>query len=61
MNKKELLLISVGIFLTVVAWLISDIYHAAFTEKIKTRVDLPTLQRYDIDTTVLQTLQEKKQ
>lgn len=60
MNKKELLLLSIGVFLTVVAWLIADIYHAATTEKIKNKIELPVEIKYNIDLKTLNILQEKK-
>ncbi len=59
MNKKELMLLSIGIFLTVVAWLIADIYHAATVEQIKTKEEIPTINKYDINKNILQTLKEK--
>ncbi len=59
MNKKELLLLSVGIFLTVIAWLIADIHHAATEEKLKTKVELPTVKTYDVNTSILQILKNK--
>ncbi len=61
MNKKELLSLSIGIFLTVIAWLIADIYHAATQEKLKNKVALPTVKQYDISREVLQQLREKNQ
>ena len=41
MNKKELLLLSIGIFLTVLSWLVADVYHAASEEKIKAKIEIP--------------------
>ena len=38
MNRKEVLLLSIGVFLTVVCWLIADIYHASTEDKIKTKI-----------------------
>ncbi|MFH0979594.1 MAG: hypothetical protein V1803_01465 [Candidatus Roizmanbacteria bacterium] len=61
MNKKELLFLSIGIFLTVVAWLIADIYHAATEEKIKTKIEIPTLNNYKISKELLEILKNKKQ
>lgn len=61
MNKKEVLFLSIGIFLTVVAWLIADIYHAATEEKIKTKIDIPTLSNYKISKEILKTLKNKTQ
>lgn len=58
MNKKELLLISIGIFFTVIAWLIADIYHAATTEKIKSKVEASTpLKKYKINADILKNLE----
>lgn len=60
MNKKELLLISVGIFLTVIAWLIADVYHAATEDKIKTKVEAASLKKYDVNTDILKNLLERQ-
>lgn len=60
MKKKELLLLSIGIFLTVVAWLVADLYHAATTEKVKAKTSIPTLKKYKIDKNVLETLKTKE-
>ena len=61
MNKKELLLISIGIFFTVIAWLIADIYHAATTEKIKTKVEAATpLKKYEININILKNLKQRQ-
>lgn len=35
MKQKEFLVIAVTVFLTIVAWMMADIYHIANTEKIK--------------------------
>jgi len=61
MKKKELLLFSIGIFLTVVAWLVADIYHAATQEKIKTKTSLPNLQKYEISRELLEKLNSKQE
>lgn len=61
MNKKELLFLSIGIFLTVVAWLIADIYHAATEEKIKTRIEIPQLDNYKINKELLNIIENKKE
>lgn len=61
MNKKELLLISIGIFFTVIAWLFADIYHAANAEKIKSKVEAPTsLKKYEISADILKNLKERQ-
>jgi len=59
MKKKEILLLSIGVFLTVIAWLIADIYHAATTEKIKVKTQIPTLKKYEIKKETLDILKMK--
>ncbi len=61
MNKKEVLFLSIGVFLTVVAWLIADIYHAATEEKIKIKIDIPQLENYKISKELLQVIENKKE
>lgn len=59
MNKKEVLLFSIGVFLTVVAWLVADIYHASTTDTIKSKVNLPQPYQYKISKDILDTLKNK--
>jgi len=59
MNRKEVLLLSIGIFLTVVAWLIADIYHASTEDKIKSRMSLPQVYQYKISKDLFETLKNK--
>ncbi|MDO8741610.1 MAG: hypothetical protein Q7J11_00505 [Candidatus Roizmanbacteria bacterium] len=59
MNKKEILLLSIGVFLTVIAWLIADIYHASTENKIKLKISLPQVYQYKINKDLLETLKNK--
>jgi len=59
MNKKELLLLSIGIFLTVLAWLVADVYHAASEEKIKSKIEIPIIKNYQINKNILENLKLK--
>ena len=59
MNKKEILLLSMGVFLTVVAWLIADIYHASTEDKIKSKINLPQVYQYKINKNILETLKNR--
>jgi len=59
MNRKEVFLISVGVFLTVIAWLIADIYHASTENKIKTKIELPQTYRYRISNELMEQLKNK--
>jgi len=59
MNKKEVLLLSIGVFLTVIAWLVADIYHASTEDKTKSKVDLPQVVQYKINKDILEILKSK--
>ncbi len=59
MNKKEILVISIGIFMTIVAWMIADLYHTKQTtvvEEVANQVFIPT---YKIDPALFTILKEK--
>jgi len=59
MNRKEVLLLSMGVFLTVICWLIADIYHASTEDKIKSKMSLPQIYKYKISKDVFDTLKNK--
>ncbi len=59
MNKKEILLLSIGVFLTVIAWLIADIYHESTEDKIKIKISLPQVHQYKINKDILEVLKNK--
>ena len=59
MNKKELLIMSIGVFLTVIAWLVADIYHAATEEIVQAKVTSPRIVNYKIDKDILKVLESK--
>lgn len=59
MNRKEILLLSIGVFLTVIAWLIADIYHTSNEDKIKSQITLPQVYQYKINKDILNTLKNK--
>jgi len=61
MNKKEFLFLSIGVFLTVIAWLVADIYHAATEEKIKVRIEIPRLENYKISKELLEIIKNKNE
>lgn len=60
MKQKELLIVSIGIFLTVVAWVIIEIYRIGIEGVLEKEIPLPTVEEYDLDVTILDTLEEKK-
>jgi len=58
MNKKEFFLISLTVFLIVIAWLVADIYHVSQQEKIKSP-QLPVIKNYNLDSMILDQLSKK--
>ncbi len=60
MNRKEFLLISIGVFLTVVAWLIADVYHVSAGEYGKSGLNLPLVSQTAINKEVIDLLKQKK-
>jgi hypothetical protein len=59
MNRKEFFFISLCIFLTVVAWLVSDIIHATAQEHRKSYPAIPTVKELQINEGVLDQLNAK--
>ncbi len=61
MNKSEFLLLSVGIFLTIVAWTIADVYHAYMTRQVVPKIELKNVStNYSIDPKVINLLEERQ-
>ena len=60
MNRKEFLLISVGVFLTVIAWLVADIYHATAQEYTKDSVSVPLVSQTIINKDIINTLKQRQ-
>lgn len=60
MNRKELLYISIAIFLTVIAWLVADIYHVATEAKVNEVVPILHIKNYDMGRSIIDTLKDKK-
>ncbi len=61
MSRKEIFLLSIGIFLTAFAWLLSDLFHANTKEKTKIDTTIPVIKTYTINSELLKILQERKQ
>lgn len=57
-NRRELLLISVGVFLTVIALLLIDVYNLRNQTQAKENPNLE-VKDYKIDVELLKTLEQK--
>ena len=58
MNQKELLLIAVAIFVTIIVWVISELYLIHKSTPTEGEIQSFSVD-YSIDTTVIETLQRK--
>lgn len=60
MKQKELLIISVTVFITIITWIVADIYQISTTQKIvPVETSTATVKKTTIDTSVLDVLQAK--
>ena len=59
MNKKELLAISIGIFLTIIAWMVADLYHAKQSTVVEDVFNQAEVPNYKINPTIFSILKEK--
>lgn len=60
MNKKELFLISITIFLTIIAWMLLEAYKVESAIKTEKEEMLTIRKIINLDTKVLKTLKAKK-
>lgn len=60
MKSKELFVISLGVFLTIVAWMILDAYH--IQSKINDQINIKPAQvpNYIMDRTIIDILKQKQ-
>lgn len=59
MNRKEVLLISITIFMTIILWVVVDIYHASKIEQVKENKEILQPINTDIDINVFKVLKDK--
>ncbi|MCL4374401.1 hypothetical protein M1523_00915 [Patescibacteria group bacterium] len=60
MSRKELLIIAVGIFLTVIAWMIIDVYNVSNSPYTNLKMEPVTVPSYHVDTKTIETLKNKQ-
>lgn len=59
MKQKEFFIISIGIFLTVMAWILADLYHENTVNVLKTNIEAVQPLDYQIDTNLFKILKDK--
>ncbi len=60
MNKKELLVISIGVFFTIIAWMVADLYHAKKSLVVDDIVSGVSIPSYTIKPEVIDLLKQKQ-
>jgi len=61
MNKKEVLIISVSIFLTIAAWVIIDLYHIQQRISDTIKIEPVQIPNYRMDKKLIDLLRERKE
>ncbi len=60
MKNKEFLIIAVGIFFTIIAWMVIDLYHINTDRKVSIDVKPVSLSKFDDYRTIIDVLKAKK-
>jgi len=60
MNRKELYILALGVFLTIIAWMIIDVYHISESKYINSEIPPIEIPQFKVDTNIFPTLAVKK-
>lgn len=61
MKRKEAFILALTIFLTVIAWVVSDIIHARDKEHAKLDITVPSEKAYNIDESIFTILESRSE
>lgn len=59
MKRKELLILAVAVFMTIVAWVTIEVYKVQNSQIIEEEIQLPEVKRYNIDTAIIEKLKNR--
>lgn len=61
MKRKEIFIFSIAVFLTIIAWVVIDIYH--IQQKINLQIGFKPVQvpNYQMDQQIIEILKQKKE
>ncbi len=59
MKRKEILYLSICIFLTVVIWLVADLFFAANKDMREEQIANPVLLQYKLDPNIITIVEQK--
>lgn len=60
MNQREVLLLSIGVFCTIIAWILIDIYQAQTTNTVRNEFQQVAVPKQSIDGSIFTTLEQKQ-
>lgn len=58
-RQRELLMLAIGVFFTVVAWVLIEIYRIQIVGVLEKEIERPTVENYRLDVSVFDRLREK--
>lgn len=59
MKRKELLILSIAVFMTIISWVVIELYKVKNSQIIQEEIQLPTVKRYNIDVSVIEQLKNR--
>lgn len=60
MNQKEILLLSIGVFLTIIVWILIDLTALQAKSSVQNDFQQVPVPKQSIDTTIFGTLEQKQ-
>lgn len=60
MNQKEILLLSIGAFLTIIAWILIDVVHIAMKQSVQNEFQIVSVPKQSINPSIFSVLEQKK-
>ena len=58
MKRKELLILSIAVFMTIISWVVIEVYKVKNSQIIEEDIQLPEVKRYNIDTSIIEKLKK---
>lgn len=59
MKRKELLILSIAVFMTIISWVVIEVYKVKNSQIIEEDIQLPEVKRYNIDTSIIEKLKKR--
>lgn len=60
MNRREFLIISVCIFMTIIAWVVADVYHTQSQDAVETGIAIPAIKSISVNKGLLESIRMRE-